>query len=234
MNQNNIIRLIISFFLIASNLSAFAQDKKKLLAEHTKVAILPAYYFDRTETSKLGDQAQQLKLLSQFKKEIGVDVQYKFYLPVMQYQENYKPFFRGADTINQILDSNSVSTISYESVTDRIDFKKLAELLNVDAVVILELTETNVHTGRDISNIFLTILSPSPGLLGKVIDAGRISTALNDQTVALKLTAKIYDCSTGILVWSHYSTVKDRYYHDGVREMTELLLKKIPYRVNKK
>lgn len=234
MNQNKVIRFVAIYFSFILSFSLQAQDNQALLSGHRKIAILPAYYFDRTETSRFGDEGRKLKLLQQFKKEIGIDVQYKFYLPVMQQQENFSTFFRGADTINKILDSNSISFISYESRSNFIDFKRLSKLLDVDAIIVLELTEANAYSERDISNIFLSVLAPSNNLFEKVVNASTVTNTLNNQTVSLKLTAKIYDCATSELLWSRSSKVKNEYYHDAVRKMTELILKKIPYRLKKK
>jgi hypothetical protein len=234
MNRSKAIKFFVSLFLLVQGASVHAQHKDELIEGHTTIAILPAFYFDRTETSTFGEDARKLKLLQQFKKEIGIDVQYKFYLPVMQGQEKYGVFFRGADTINKILDSNSISFVNYESISNIINYKKLAEILNVDAVIILELTEANAYTNGNIATYFLNFFYSSPALLDKMLTAMDFTKMMNNQTVSLTLTAKIYDCKTGTLVWDKSSKIKNKYYHDAVREMTDLLLKKIPYRLNKK
>ncbi len=219
--------IVCGFFLMLSN-SITAQNKiKDLLAEHFTVAILPAFYLDNVRADYLESKAQRLKFIKEFKAQLGVDVQYKFYIPIMLHQKDYRTFFRGADTLNRILDSNKISFKSPRSI----DFNKVAEVLGVDAVIVLEVSEENVYKTGDMLNLFLIATMPSgPTVFDRVSDIYTFSNIFTNQALSLSLTVSIYDCKTGILSWSSHISMINKDYHSAIREMCEKALLKIPYR----
>ncbi|MFN5134531.1 MAG: hypothetical protein ACK5DG_04370 [Chitinophagaceae bacterium] len=217
-NSKVVAFLILSLIIYKSN----AQSK---FDQHKTVVILPAFYFDKADTNKLNIESQKLKLIGFYKKEIGIDVQYKFYLPLMLKQEKYSTFFRGVDTINNIINGKEISFNQY----DDLKFKQLDSIFNVDAFIILELSETNTYYKGTNSTIISTLLFPSPGLIGKAIDANTIRQALTNQTVGLTLTAKIYDCSNGKYLWQTSASVVNKYYHNAVNQLVNIIHKRLPY-----
>lgn len=193
---------------------------------HKTVAILPAFYFDNVDTGQLNTESQKLKLIGTYKKGIGIDVQYKFYLPLMLKPEKYSTFFRGVDTINKIMEDKGIPFTELSEST----FKQFDSILNIDAIIILELKETNTYYKNTNSTILSTLLIPDKSITGRISDAEMIRQKLNSQTVALTLTAKIYECSSNLYIWQTSATVTNKYYHDAVRTLTEIIHKRLPYR----
>ena len=194
--------------------------------DHKTVAILPAFYLDNVDTGRLNSESQKLKLIGTYKKEIGIDVQYKFYLPLMLKQEKHSVFFRGVDTINKIMENKGISFTEMKES----NFKLLDSLLKVDAIIILELKEINTYYKNTNSTILSSLLNPDRSITGRISDAEMIRQSLNNQTVALTLTAKIYECSSNLYLWQTSVTITNKYYHDAVRILTEKIHKRLPYR----
>lgn len=217
------LRVFAGIILCLVSSCLFAQKK---FDEHKSVVILPAFYFDNVDTSRLNIESEKLKLIGSYKTEIGIDVQYKFYLPLMLKQKEYSVFFRGVDTTNNILNEKAISYNQY----DELKFKQYDSLLTADAFIILELREINSYYKGTNSTIILTLLSPSTGLVGKITDADVIRRTLTNQTVALVLTVKIYDCNTGQYLWQTSASVANKYYHDAVNQLVDIIHKRLPYK----
>jgi hypothetical protein len=224
-NQTN---FILIFLLLFSTFSSAQTSKKEIFNSHQKVAILPAFYIDESNTSSLNNTAQYYKIIKEFKYELARDVQYKFYMPTILHQQDYKVFFRGVDTINQLLINNNCKLILSEST----DYKRIAEVLSVDAIIILELSEYNkINTGNLVS-IFLNLM-PAQNIIGKITDAYNMNSIFTNQDLTLTLNVKIYDCKSGTIVWSNTTHVNNSPYHTAINKMSEKILKKIPYRLRK-
>jgi hypothetical protein len=213
------------FTVLACLLSCLQTSAQTELTFHKRVSILPAFYFDNADTTKLNEQSGKLKLIGTFKKEIGRDVQYKFYMPLMLNAAKYTTYFRGVDTINKLIFFDSLDW----SIEGLSDFTSFAQSLQSDALIVLELRETAVNYKGTNRSIISYLLSRKSFFPDDVIYGSQLAEKLNTYTTALTLRAKIIDGVTGRILWSKTSTVSNMYYHDAVNKMANQISKKLPY-----
>jgi hypothetical protein len=218
---------VLFFQIIFLSATSYAQTKS---LSHKKVTILPATFLDMVDTNKLNQQSEKLKLIGTYKKEIGRDVQYKFYMPLMLNQQNYSAFFRGVDTINLLLEQGKFNLEKQDTTR----YQRLAQELQSDAFILLQLKEITTNYPGTNHSIIENLLIPTPGVGGRIFDSYNISQALNNYTVTLILTAKIIDGSTGAVLWIESTSATNMYYHDAVNKMSEYLINKLPYKLKKR
>lgn len=208
--------------MLLFHVSTSAQTK---FSNHKKVTILPAFYTDAVNKEKLDEESEKIKLIGIYKKEIGRDVQYKFYMPLMINQLKYSAFFRGVDTTNLILENQNI--ILDKSIP--INYQTLGQTLQSDAFIILELKETTSNYPGTNRTIITTLLIPQKFYLDKAEAVSKAMDRLKSYTVTLTLTAKIIDVTTGTVLWTESASATNMYYHDAVNELVKIIHKRLPY-----
>ncbi len=221
-------RVLILMSLLFSSYSLQAQPE---FQDHKSVVILPALFYYKLDTVNLNPSYNHLKIDSQYRREIGRDVQYKFFMPFLMHQKDYSAFFHGVDTINVILDRLAYNVTE----ENQIDFIQLGNLVETDAFISLVLKESTVLSSKSANNILLNYFSPLPGKIGRILSTQSIIDELNNGTgtVSLTLTAKIIDSKTGKTLWKRTESISNQFYHDALRIMINRILTNLPYRIKK-
>lgn len=211
--------------------SGFSLHAQSVFQEHKSVVILPAFFYYELDTANLNPSFYHLKIDSQYRREIGRDVQYKFYIPFLMHQKDYTAFFHGVDTVNVILDRLGFNVTN----EGQVDFIQLGNQVETDAFITLVLKENTTLSSNSANKILLNYFSPLPGMIGKALSTQNIIDELNKGTgtVSLTLTAKIIDSKTGKTLWEKTESVSDQFYHDALRIMVNRILTKMPYRIKK-